>query len=359
MKLSDFDYELPSEHIAQEPCAERDLARLFVHRLALDRSEHLRVRDLPGCLDAGDLLVVNDTRVLRARLLGRRASGGRVEFLFLEPVSGADPRTWQALVHPARKLHREERVALAGQQAFVRMLERPRREDGRPAMEWLVRIEDGGGATLDPLAVFEQLGEVPLPPYIVREGAGGETRDRERYQTVYATRPGAVAAPTAGLHFTPELLARLEERGVRRAHLTLHVGPGTFQPVKCEEIEEHRLHAERFQLPPETAESVRATRGARARVVAVGTTVVRALESCAGQQGEPGPACGATDLFIYPGFRFRVVDALLTNFHLPRSTLLMLVCAFAGRERVLRLYREAVQRGYRFYSYGDAMLFLP
>jgi S-adenosylmethionine:tRNA ribosyltransferase-isomerase len=222
-------------------------------------------------------------------------------------------------------------------------------------MEWVVHCEDGSGADLDPLHVMERFGHVPLPPYVRRED---DEHDRERYQTVFARVPGAVAAPTAGLHFTPELLLRLDERGIRRATVTLHVGAGTFQPVKSERIEDHAMHAERYELPEPTAEAVRETRARGGRVVAIGTTVARVLESGVSEDGVVRGGTGGTRLFLYPGVHFRAVDALLTNFHLPRSTLLMLVSAFAGRERVLALYREALERGYRFYSYGDAMLIL-
>jgi len=356
MRLSDFDYELPPERIAQEPAAERDRARLFVHQRARDADEHVLVRDLVRYLRAGDLLVVNDTKVLPARLFARRASGGRVELLFVEPFAGAGALEWEALVHPARRLALGERLQLEGDAAGVRLVARGAKADGTPAMEWRVRLEDADGTALAAEPVLARAGHVPLPPYVTR---ADDARDGERYQTVYAARPGAVAAPTAGLHFTPELLARLEAAGVGRASVTLHVGPGTFQPVKCERIEEHRMHSERFELPLATVAAVRAARAAGGRVVAVGTTVVRVLESCVDEAGELGARAGSTAIFLHPGARFRAVDALLTNFHLPRSSLLMLVCAFAGHERVLRLYREAVERAYRFYSYGDAMLLLP
>jgi len=361
MKLSDFDYELPEEAIAQQPAAVRDQARLLAHERGPDRTHHRRVCELGEFLRPHDLLVVNDTRVLRARLFARRASGGRIELLFVQP-DGGDSGAWTALIHPARRLAEGERLALEGTDAVVRLLVRARKPDGSAGMEWSVRCEENGGAPLDPVRIMEQAGHVPLPPYVSR---ADDERDATRYQTVYARVPGAVAAPTAGLHFTPELLARLAELGVERAALTLHVGPGTFQPVKSEHIEEHVLLPERYVLPPETAAAVRAARTHGGRVVAVGTTVVRVLESCvdlhAGGRDESAAlvaGSGSTGLFLYPGARFRVVDALLTNFHLPRSTLLMLVCAFAGRERVLRLYREALESGYRFYSYGDATLFL-
>jgi S-adenosylmethionine:tRNA ribosyltransferase-isomerase len=359
MKLSDFDYELPPEAIAQEPAAVRDQARLLVHERALDRSHHRRVSELGEFLRPGDLLVLNDTRVLRARLFARRASGGRIEILLVQPAVG-EAVTWTALIHPARRLKVGERLALEGAREAVRLVSRSREADGTAGMEWEVRFEEPGGAAADPAGIMERAGHVPLPPYVER---ADDERDAARYQTVYARAPGAVAAPTAGLHFTPELLSRLEAQGIARAALTLHVGPGTFQPVKKERIEEHEMHAERYVLPRETAAAVGAARARGGRVVAVGTTVVRVLESCvapgaAGVRGELLPGSGATSLFLHPGAPFRVVDALLTNFHLPRSSLLMLVCAFAGRERVLRLYREALEHGYRFYSYGDAMLFL-
>lgn len=353
LRLSDFSYELPEQNIAQQPALVRDRARLFVHERGLDRSHHREVRDLLEFLRPGDLLVVNDTRVLRARLFARRASGGRVEFLLLEPRTGA-PGAWTALVHPARRLRVGERLALEGAPFAVLLLERGQGPDGA-AMEWSVGIEDAKGLPVDAQLAMEQAGHVPLPPYVRRPD---EDADCTRYQTIFAASPGAVAAPTAGLHFTEDLLLRLAGHGVERATLTLHVGPGTFQPVKRERIEEHRMHAERFELPLATVEAVKRARARGGRVVAVGTTAVRTLESCVDEHGELHPGLGSTNLFLRPGARFRAVDALFTNFHLPRSTLLMLVCAFAGRARVLRLYREAVALGYRFYSYGDAMLLL-
>jgi S-adenosylmethionine:tRNA ribosyltransferase-isomerase len=300
---------------------------------------HRRVRDLPDLLRPGDLLVVNDTRVLPARLFGRRLpSGGRVELLLAERL---DERTWEALLKPGRRASPGTRLELApGLLAEVAA----RGEDGR----FRVRFSEPVEPHLD------RLGHVPLPPYIHRPD---EPADRERYQTVYAREPGAIAAPTAGLHFDEALLAALAARGVERAALTLHVGLGTFKPITADLVHEHRMDAERFVVPEATADAVRRARAERRRVVAVGTTVVRALEGAAAAHGgEVRAGAGSTTLFVYPGFPFRVVDVLLTNFHLPRSTLLMLVCAFAGRERVLAAYREAVEAGYRFYSYGDAML---
>jgi S-adenosylmethionine:tRNA ribosyltransferase-isomerase len=354
MKLADFDYELPPELVAREPAPVRDRARLFVHERARDASVHSEVRALTEFLRAGDLLVLNDTRVLAARVLARRKSGGRVELLCVEPLP-TDPLVWKVLAHPARRLVAGERLELEHPDVCARLVERPRTPDGRVASEWHVAFEDERGERCDVFAVLERIGHVPLPPYVER---GDVPDDRERYQTVYAARPGAIAAPTAGLHFTPELLAALEARGVGRAFVTLHVGPGTFQPVQCEDVRAHAMHAERYELSPATVSAVRAARAAGGRVVAVGTTSVRVLESCVDERGELAAGSGSTRLFLLPGASFRVVDALLTNFHLPRSTLLMLVSAFAGRERVLRLYREAVERRYRFYSYGDAMLLL-
>jgi S-adenosylmethionine:tRNA ribosyltransferase-isomerase len=355
---SDFDYDLPPESIAQEPSARRDHARLLVHDVARDITGHERVTDLPDLLREGDLLVINDTRVIPTRLFGHRRSGGRVELLLVEPTGEGG---WRALVNPARKLKPGERLPLEGGVLEARMVSRPLDEEGNPGMEWIVELV-GVSDEEQVLALLERHGHVPLPPYIDRSegegdqgGARGE-RDRERYQTIYASHPGAVAAPTAGLHFTEELFQRLEEKGVRRAALTLHVGPGTFRPVKAERLEEHRMHSERFVLPPEVVEAVEETRERGGRVVAVGTTSVRVLESQVGEDGRLLAGAGATDLFLRPGSRFQVVDALLTNFHLPRSSLIMLVSAFAGRERILRLYAEAVERAYRFYSFGDAML---
>jgi S-adenosylmethionine:tRNA ribosyltransferase-isomerase len=359
VKLSEFDYQLSADRIAHEPARERDAARLMVHDVQHDRTEHRRVRDLPALLAPGDLLVVNDTRVLPARVLARRASGGVVELLLCEPAP-PHARAWRALVHPARKLRAGERLLVEGGPIVASMIERPRDAQGRPAKEWLVDLFDPEAPECAVPELLERVGRVPLPPYIVRSARPSRAcieADRVRYQTVYARASGAVAAPTAGLHFTPELLERLERAGVERCSVTLHVGQGTFEPVQVEDVREHRMHAERFVLPESTADAVRQARARGGRVVAVGTSTVRVLETCAGERGEVLAERGETRLFLLPGCRFRVVDALLTNFHLPRSTLLMLVSAFAGRERVLRLYHEAVQRGYRFYSFGDAQLY--
>jgi S-adenosylmethionine:tRNA ribosyltransferase-isomerase len=359
VKLSDFDYELPPERIAHVPCEPRDAARLLVHERASGRSEHRRVRDLPEVLLPGDLLVVNDTRVVPARLCGTRASGGAVELLVLGPAQPAgDELRWRALVKPAGRLRIGERIELEGGALEAEAQERVLDADGSPGAEWILALRDprAPGRPLDEL--LEESGRMPLPPYLRRpRGDDAErARDRERYQTVFASERGAIAAPTAGLHFTPELLARLEERGVERARVTLHVGVGTFLPVTADLVEDHRMHAERYELSAETAAAVARARARGGRVVAVGTTSVRVLETCAGADGVVRAGAGETRLFLKPGDRFSAVDALLTNFHLPRSTLLMLVSAFAGRERVLALYQEAIAAGYRFYSFGDAML---
>ncbi len=346
MRLEDLDYDLPADRIAAEPLADRAAARLLVLCREAGGVAHHHVRDLPALLDPGDLLVLNDTRVLPARVGARRRSGGRVELTFLEPLPDAKG-AWEALARAGGRLQPGE--ALAGPGGVRLVLLQPAGE-GR----WGVRVE--GLAVEDLLA---RHGRPPLPPYIGRApGDLREALDRERYQTVYAREPGAVAAPTAGLHFTAGLLAALADRGVGHAFVTLHVGLGTFAPVRVADLDEHPMHAERFCVPAATAAAVRAARERGGRVVAVGTTVVRALEAAVGPDGVPGPAKGRTRLLIQPGWPFRAVDALLTNFHLPRSTLLALVCALGGRERVLAAYAEAIGQGYRFYSYGDAMLLL-
>ena len=360
MRTSDFDYELPSERIAQAPADPRDSARMLVCERASGAVRHRTVRDLPEELAAGDLLVVNDTRVLPARLAARRASGGAVELLFLEPSAPGARGHWRALVRPARKLRVGEELLGPGG-LVARAIEREREPGGEAGAVWTVALDDPARPERTVEDLLERHGRVPLPPYIERARAGDarDPVDREAYQTVFAEHRGAVAAPTAGLHFTPELLGRLEDARVERASVTLHVGLGTFQPVVAEDLDEHRMHAERFVLPEATASAVAAARARGARVVAVGTTTVRVLESCAADDGRLRAGAGETRLFVRPGTRFRAIDALLTNFHLPRSTLLMLVSALLGRERTLELYAEAVRREYRFFSYGDAMLVLP
>jgi len=341
VRISDFDYHLPRELIAQEPLPERDASRLLVLDRGSGTVTHRRFRDLPDLLDPGDLLVLNRSRVFPARLLGRRAGGGPAEVLL---VRRKPDGSWDALVRPGRRLRPGTTVEVADD-LTVRV------EDGEPGSPLRrVRLLTGDA---DPEETVARRGHVPLPPYIRRPD---QAADRERYQTVYAREPGSVAAPTAGLHFTPALLEALAARGVERAFVVLHVGPGTFRPVEVEQVEDHRVDPEPSEVPAETAEAVARARDRGARVVAVGTTVTRALESAALPTGSLRPGRGETALVIVPGRPFQVVDALITNFHLPRSSLLLLVSAFAGRERVLAAYAEAVRERYRFYSYGDAML---
>jgi len=336
MQKSDFSYELPSELIAQQPLAERRASRLL--QLPLDDGvlADRAFEDLPELLRADDLLVFNNTRVLPARLYARKASGGRVEIL-LERL--LDEASMLVQMRSNRKPAPGSRLLVAD---GVELTLVERRDD-----MYLLRRDDG--AVID---VLERFGHMPLPPYIQRADTAV---DRERYQTVYARRPGAVAAPTAGLHFDQSVLRRLAALGVRRAEITLHVGAGTFQPLRAERVPDNQLHAERIEVPAAACEAVESARAAGGRVIAVGTTSVRALESAAAA-GRLQPCNDDSRLFIYPGYRFRVIDGMLTNFHLPESSLLMLVCAFAGTERVLAAYRHAVRERYRFFSYGDAML---
>lgn len=340
MKTTDFDYELPPELIAQTPIEPRDASRLLVVDRASGRLTHRIFRDIGEYLHPGDLLVANESRVIPARLRARKVpTGGKVELLLL---AKRDERTWEALVK-GRKVLPGYRLAIGRGK---------RRVEGE-----VLEITASGGRLIafdqpiEPL--LDRLGIIPLPPYIHTP-----LTNAERYQTVYARREGSVASPTAGLHFTPELLRSLQEAGVRLAFVTLDIGLDTFRPVKEERVENHTIHTERCELSPEVAALINQTKKAGRRVIAVGTTVVRVLETAARQSPEVRPFSGSTDLFIYPGFRFRTVDALITNFHLPRSTLLMLVCAFAGRELIFKAYQEAIRQRYRFYSFGDAMLIL-
>lgn len=353
MNVSDFDFELPPERIAQVPAEPRDSARLLAHRIAENETELCTVADLGVHLRSGDLLVMNDTRVLPARLFGNRATGGSVEFLFVEPST--DGR-WRAMVKPAKKLKPGELVNVGDGNARVRMVARGLARDGAGSPLWEVALETASGELAIPEQVLEAHGRMPLPPYIEREA---EADDLTRYQTVYAAHSGAVAAPTAGLHFTPELLEELDTRGIERATVTLHVGLGTFLPVSVEDVEEHEMHSERYRLEQPAIDKIDACRARGGRVIAVGTTSVRVLEACSSPEGILRSGSGRTDIFIRPGYEFRVVDGLLTNFHLPKSTLLMLVSALAGRQRILDLYERAVRERLRFYSYGDAMLLLP
>lgn len=345
VRVSEFSFDLPPELIAARSVEPRDRARMLVHERSSRRTEHRVVQDLPDLLAPGDLLVLNDTRVRPWRLRGRRPTGGAVECLLL---SLAGDRA-EAFVKPSKKLAEGDWLPMEGGALEVELL--AALSGGR----WRLRVHASGG---DVDAALERCGRAPLPPYVERPEEEDVAADRARYQTVFAARPGAVAAPTAGLHFTDELLERLAERGVERAFVTLHVGEGTFAPMRAEVVEEHRMHAETYDLPAATADAVARTRARGGRVVAVGTTSCRTLETCARADGTVAARRGESDLFLYPGKSFRCVDALLTNFHLPESTLLMLVAAFAGAEETLALYREAVGERYRFYSFGDAMLLL-
>jgi S-adenosylmethionine:tRNA ribosyltransferase-isomerase len=362
---SDFDYFLPEELIAQDPLPQRDASRMLRLSRASGSFEDRRFQELPELLRPGDLAVFNNTRVFPARLYGHRSGAraqplslrnpaskdflkGQVEVLLTSQLS-QEPNAWDCLVRPGRKIGVGERIYFGF--TDEREAERLVAEVvGRGTFgERRIRFEP----VADFFAIVEKLGHVPLPPYIARPD---HSPDRERYQTVYARERGSVAAPTAGLHFTPEILARLRERGIEAVEVTLHVGLGTFQPVRTERVEEHKLHREAYRIPEPAAEAVnRALREGR-RVVAVGTTSARTLEYAARSSGRVLAGSGEADLFIYPGFQFRVIGALLTNFHLPQSTLLMLVSAFGGRKHVLEAYRHAVDERYRFYSYGDCML---
>lgn len=343
MQVSDFDFPLPPELIAAEPADPRDSARLLVFDRSLGRTSHRVFRELPELLRPGDLLVVNDTRVRPWRLRGVRATGGSCECLMLRFAGGSG----EGFVKPSKKL--QPGSVLAMEDGAVVLTLREALGGGR----WRFDVSSPDG---DVHAAIERSGRAPLPPYIPRREAEDVGRDRERYQTVFAARPGAVAAPTAGLHFTADLLERLRDGGVEIARVTLHVGEGTFAPLRVDVVEAHRMHAEAYELPAATADAVAATRARGGRVIAVGTTSCRTLETCATAGRIVRAGSGESSLFLYPGVEFRVVDALITNFHLPKSTLLMLVAAFAGREQVLELYREAVARRYRFFSFGDAML---
>ena len=338
MKTSEFDYDLPPERIAQHPAARRDQSRLLVLERASGRTRHMRIAELPTLLVPGDALVLNETRVFPARLLGRKPTGAAAEVLLLRPLEG--DRRWLALVRPGGKL-KPGRVVEVADDFSVRILDST--DEGERVVELLAD---------DPAAAIEKHGRMPLPPYIERVAA---EEDAERYQTVYAREAGSVAAPTAGLHFTPEVLDAAAARGVTIERIVLHVGVGTFRPVEVDDPAEHRMHAEWYHVPADVAERLNVARAAGGALWSVGTTVARTLETVADSDATIRPGSGWTDIFIRPPYRFRAVDRLITNFHLPRSTLLMLVSAFGGHEPVMAAYREAVEREYRFYSYGDAM----
>jgi len=345
LKTSDFDYVLPPELIAQAPSPERDGARMLVLHRSTRRIEHRIVRDLPEYLDPGDVAVVNNTRVIPARLYGHKeGSGGRVEVFFLEERPDG---TWDVLLRSRRRPKPGQRIPLGSGRASAVLLE----DSGGGAAR--IRVE----SDVPVLELLEAEGRTPLPPYIRRPAAEPEpAADRERYQTVFARRPGAVAAPTAGLHFTPALIAALKRNGVATVEVTLHVGPGTFRPVTAEDLADHRMDSERYEISSDAAWSINMARRMGSRVVAVGTTTVRTLETAVRSDGTVAGGGGRSEIFIHPPYEFGCVGALLTNFHLPRSTLLMLVSAFAGREAVLEAYATAVREKYRFYSYGDCML---
>ena len=341
MKTADFDFYLPDELIAQTPLERRDASRLLVLDKETGETRHMHFYDLPGLLRPGDCLVLNDSRVLPARLLGRREpGGGAVEVLLL---TDRGDKVWECLVRPGRKLKPGTRVSFG---------------DGLLHGE-VLSVEEGGNRLVrfDYQGIFlerlERLGKMPLPPYIK-----AELQDPERYQTVYSREVGSAAAPTAGLHFTKELLDQIAAKGVRICYVTLHVGLGTFRPVKAEDIADHEMHSEYCMVPEETARVVNETKAAGGRVICVGTTSCRTVESMAGEDGVLMPGGRWTNIFIYPGYRFKVLDCLVTNFHLPQSTLVMLVSALAGREHILAAYQEAVEQKYRFFSFGDAMMIL-
>lgn len=352
-ELSLYDYDLSPERIAQVPAPERTDARLMVlERSSSAPPSHFFIRDLPELLRPGDLLVRNNARVFPARLWARRPGGGRVELLLLsalQPSSDA-PLRWRALARPAKRLKIDSRLRFRDGSEGVLLALHPRGE---------VEIAFPSLSGHDFFKWLEEVGEIPLPPYIRRGAEGPTPLDQERYQTTYASVACAVAAPTAGLHFTPELDQQLLTRGIEIVELTLAVGPGTFRPIVATCLEDHTMEKERYWVSEESAQRITKARREHRRILAVGTTTTRVLETVTDEEGFTHPGEGWTELFLRPGHPFRGIDGLLTNFHLPRSSLLVLVCAFAGRERILNAYAEAIQRGYRFYSYGDAMLILP
>lgn len=338
MKKADFYYDLPDELIAQTPLQQRDNSRLLVMDKNSGALEHKHFYDLANYLRAGDCLVLNDSRVLPARLIGTRSTGGSVELVLLRDLGEG---RWECLSRPGRKTKPGTELFFGGDRLKATV------ESVAEGGNRIVKFHYSGVF----LEILESLGKMPLPPYIKEE-----LNDPERYQTVYSREPGSAAAPTAGLHFTKELLSRLEEMGVSVRYVTLHVGLGTFRPVKEDEIEDHEMHSEFCIVPQETADTVNETHAKGGRVIAVGTTSCRTLESFTDENGILCPKSGWTDIFIYPGYKFRCIDALVTNFHLPESTLIMLISALAGRENVLNAYKIAVEERYRFFSFGDAML---
>ncbi len=341
MSLSDFDYQLPEELIAQEPLTERTASRLLMLDRNSGRTTHHRFTDLAGLLQPGDLMVRNETRVIPARLFGRKTSGGQIEVLLVRQVD-LEENAWRCMTRSSKPIREGTQLDFPGGLVGQVLAEEA---DGCR----LIRFTCDGSFW----ELLDEHGRMPLPPYIRREA---DQADAQRYQTVFAREPGAVAAPTAGLHFDAAAFAALQERGVEVCGLTLHVGLGTFLPVRHENLDEHRMHGEHYEISSETAEQINLARREGRRIIALGTTSTRALEDAVDEQGNIRPGKGVSELFIRPGYQFRAIDGLLTNFHLPKSTLLMLVSAFAGRDNVLAAYREAVAQKYRFFSYGDCML---
>lgn len=344
MHINDFDYFLPEEQVAQHPADKRDQSRLLIVDRKTGNLEHKHFYDIVDYLNPGDCLVMNNSKVIPARLFGtKEKTGAKIEFLLIKRIEG---NNWEAMVRPGKKLHIGDRVSFA--------------EDGSLSAEV---VEHGEGGTRivrfehegDFLDLLDHIGKIPLPPYIERES---DEEDKERYQTVYCREEGSVAAPTAGLHFTEELIERVIAKGVKIAFVTLHVGIGTFRPVKCDIIEEHKMHFEEYEIDEENAAIINDTKKAGGRIISVGTTSTRTVESAASEDGIVIAGRGNTDIFIYPGYTFKVIDSLVTNFHLPKSTLLMLISALYNRENILRVYHEAVEQKYRFFSYGDAMLII-
>jgi len=342
MKIEEFDYHLPASLIAQYPSPKRGGTSLMILDRQTGGIEHRAFRDITEYINSDDLLVMNNTRVLPARLIGKKESGGRVEMLLIPPWNGTNGK-WKALIKGSGKLKRKTRIQF--EQGLEGEVEEVKDGKGKVSFSYRGEVVD----------VLRKFGHIPLPPYIKR---GDEPLDRERYQTVLAERDGSIAAPTAGLHFTHETLRSLAERGVRTATITLHVGIGTFAPVKTCDVQDHTMEAEWAEISEETARKIEDAKARAGRVIAVGTTTTRALESFADGKGGVKPGNGMTSLFIYPPYRFRVIDALVTNFHLPKSTLIMMVSAFAGKDFLIKAYQEAIRRKYQFYSYGDAMLIL-
>jgi S-adenosylmethionine:tRNA ribosyltransferase-isomerase len=348
MDVSEFYYDLPTDLIAQHPATERDHSRLMVVDRRMNRITHHVFYEIVPLLRPGDALVVNNTRVIKARLMGRKESGGKVEVLLVELIQriSAEEEVWNCLVRSSKRLHPDTILAfdpdlagevVNGQEGTVTIRFRSQRDVRR---------------------TLEQIGHVPLPPYIKRKPGPELRTDKDRYQTIFATRDGAIAAPTAGLHFTPSLVDKIGRAGVSIIPLTLHIGIGTFLPIRSARVEDHCMHEEAFDIPPATAEAINSVKEQGGRIIVVGTSATRALESSVDTRGFVVSGHRNTDLFIYPPFRFRVIDALVTNFHLPGSTLLMLVSAFAGKDLIWRAYEEAIKHGYRFYSYGDAMMIM-